>query len=410
VIGDWLINYSAMKKIILFITVTLFHVVAFAQDQFTFSGNIIGGNNLSARLSYQNEKGTLITDSGSLQNGSFVFKGSINGVSRSTLIIYSPPYQPKNISEKNMTTVFLEKGDVSAIANYDNLKEIKVIGSKSHDEWLALEKRLHEKDDELEPISKNFSKLYREFNEAKQQKKSKEILDSLENRVAKAKKLIDPFSSRYENIVREFVFTHPNSYISPMQMGTYVSSWPIDSVRLAYNQFSPSVQNTNAGKIIKKEIDAILSRSTNTPAINFTIKDINGKTLSLNNFKGKYVLLDFWGSWCLPCRESTPHLIKVFKKYNKSGLEIIGVAADDTESSWRRAIKTDKTDIWHNVLTKRKPSKNGVKGFYPIVDDYAIGGFPTKILIDKNGTIIGRYIGTQDADLLDKKLAEVFNM
>jgi thiol-disulfide isomerase/thioredoxin len=113
------------------------------------------------------------------------------------------------------------------------------------------------------------------------------------------------------------------------------------------------------------------------------------------------VLLDFWGSWCIPCREGMPHMIELFRKYNKSGLDIIGVAVQEpSPEDWRKAIAKDKTGIWYNIMGDIKSDK--------INKLYGINIYPTKILIDKNGIIIGRYDGTEGANTLDKKLAEVF--
>jgi thiol-disulfide isomerase/thioredoxin len=147
-------------------------------------------------------------------------------------------------------------------------------------------------------------------------------------------------------------------------------------------------------------------------AASFSTIDINGKPIKLSDFKGKYVLLDFWASWCVPCRKSNPHLIEIYHQYKAKGFDIIGVSDDDTrQMQWRNAVKHDSTGIWHQILrgagkiTAQKSSGNS-KDLHQL---YSIQSLPTKILIDPTGKIIGRY-GDNDTtdDDLDKKLKEIF--
>ncbi len=161
-----------------------------------------------------------------------------------------------------------------------------------------------------------------------------------------------------------------------------------------------------------EEIKKLESGSPGSKAAAFKAKDINGEQLSLSDFKGKkYVMIDFWASWCVPCRKGNPHLISVYNKYKEKGFEIIGVANDDNAvEAWKKAVAQDKIGIWKHVLSgyKRNASE-AEKGEY-INERYGIHTLPTKILIDKNGIIIGRYGGGGEDDAaMDKKLEEIFS-
>jgi thiol-disulfide isomerase/thioredoxin len=145
----------------------------------------------------------------------------------------------------------------------------------------------------------------------------------------------------------------------------------------------------------------------------FSTTDINSKPLKLSDFKGKYVLLDFWASWCVPCRKSNPHIIELYHKYKGKGFDVIGVADDDNRLlQWRNAVKQDSTGIWHQVLrgagkiSAQQSGKSNSKDLHLL---YNIQSLPTKILIDPTGKIIGRY-GDNDTtdDDLDKALTEIF--
>jgi thiol-disulfide isomerase/thioredoxin len=258
---------------------------------------------------------------------------------------------------------------MTATVTYDHFKEIKITGSKTQLEYEMLQKK-------YDAIDKNSDSLYEKFS----------------------------------NVTREFIINHPSSYVSAFHLSLYKTRWSIDSVKSLYTKLSPSMQNSFYGKEVKETIDEIENNSVGRKAKEFKTVDINGKEISLSDFKGKYVLLDFWGSWCVPCRQSMPHLIDLFRKYHDSGLEIIGVAEEDdsTDLAWRAAVKKDKTYIWYNVLSTPLTADQKIKNSSSIVKKFGVKVFPTKILIDPTGVIIGRYRGTADESALDKKLSELF--
>ncbi|RYG08102.1 MAG: TlpA family protein disulfide reductase, partial [Chitinophagaceae bacterium] len=138
--------------------------------------------------------------------------------------------------------------------------------------------------------------------------------------------------------------------------------------------------------------------------------DIGGKPLSLADFKGKYVLLDFWASWCVPCREGNPHLKKLYAQYKNKGLEIIGVSDDDSKPyAWKAAVAQDQIGMWKHVLRGLKRVGDTYDRTNDISENFGIHTLPTKILIDRNGKIVGRYGGGGESDeAMDKKLAEIF--
>jgi thiol-disulfide isomerase/thioredoxin len=120
--------------------------------------------------------------------------------------------------------------------------------------------------------------------------------------------------------------------------------------------------------------------------------DMQGKQVDLNALKGHYVLLDFWGSWCRPCRASHPHLKELYAKYKDKGFEIVGIATEHAKTKeeciklWKNAVTEDGL-TWLQVLN----NENGEK--FDAVKEYNVTAFPTKILLDKDGNIIGRYVG-----------------
>ena len=175
-----------------------------------------------------------------------------------------------------------------------------------------------------------------------------------------------------------------------------------------------SLQQTQAGKDIAEEIRKLAAGSPGSPAADFTAKELNGSTFSLSALRGKYVLIDFWASWCVPCRKSMPHVRELYERYKGKGLEVLAVSDDDHDSTvWKKAVAKDGTGIWHNVLRgfdMDKRMKN-LPNDKDISEKFGIHSLPTKILIDPQGTIIGRYDqGTdEEAAAMDKKLADLLD-
>ncbi|WP_410221116.1 TlpA family protein disulfide reductase [Pedobacter sp.] len=190
-------------------------------------------------------------------------------------------------------------------------------------------------------------------------------------------------------------------------MDIYKTRLKIDVLKSFYDQLAPLIKQSNNGQAIARFIGKSEENGSGQIAKDFSGEDPNGKVIKLSDYRGKYVLLDFWGSWCLPCRESVPHLKELFKKYHSKGFEVVAIAVDDKIANWKKAIKIDGTELWSNIMDM--PSMNkGEVNTKAIHYQYDVHLFPTKLLIDKNGIILARYNGADPAKDLDKKLAELF--
>jgi len=204
-----------------------------------------------------------------------------------------------------------------------------------------------------------------------------------------------------------FITGHPASYLSPYLMAHYLGSrrLPIDSALMLYNAFTPAVKNSIAGAEIGGEIKTRQASAPGKVAPVFVKTDIDGKNIDLTSFRNKnYVLLDFWASWCIPCRAETPRIKQLYKRFHTGGLEIISIAWDFKETDWRDAISKDSTGMWRHIKADMHANDGTMR------EKYAINGIPSYILIDKNGVIIGRYHGSDDnesTDDLEKKLSEL---
>lgn len=135
---------------------------------------------------------------------------------------------------------------------------------------------------------------------------------------------------------------------------------------------------------------------TGSPAPEISMKDTTGRTVKLSSLRGKVVLIDFWASWCMPCRQANPKVVELYRQYKSRGFEIYGVSLDDNKERWKQAIRADKL-TWYHVSELKKWETD-------IIKDYHVSAIPFTVLIDRNGRIIEKGLSVE---ALEKKLGEI---
>lgn len=168
-------------------------------------------------------------------------------------------------------------------------------------------------------------------------------------------------------------------------------------VKEAYHLLSPAIKKTTPAESVKYSLDDLDARKVNVKATNFVQNTVDDKPVGISDFKGKYVFVDFWASWCGPCRGENPNVLKAYNMYKDAGLEILGVSFDDKKEAWIKAIKEDGMP-WTQI--------SALKGFEnEAAKIYKIQGIPSSLLINTEGEIIAYDLRGQN---LEKKLADVF--
>jgi len=197
---------------------------------------------------------------------------------------------------------------------------------------------------------------------------------------------------------KKWIVAHKNSPISSYIM--YVDLWrniSRDELGAMLNALTPKAKDNVESKELEQLVYVYKHLRPGLPAMDFTQTDTSGKQVSLKDFKGKYVLLNFWASWCEPCREENPALVKIFNKYSNKGFTILSISLDNNRNSWIKAINTDRLN-WTHVSDLKQWSNE-------VSSKYAVNSIPHSILISPNGLIVADNMDTED---LEKKLAEIF--
>lgn len=205
-------------------------------------------------------------------------------------------------------------------------------------------------------------------------------------------------NTQYMAGLKNFLKTHPKSAVSAFIVGNDLNnpSIPLTEVIDAMSCLDKSLDNNSYIKAANKRVDAFKGTMVGYTATNFSQNTPEGKKVSLTDFRGKYVLIDFWASWCRPCRMENPAVVAAYNRFKDKGFTVLGVSMDSNRDPWLTAIQQDNL-TWTHV--------SDLKGWGNEVGKlYGVTGIPQNYLIDKEGKIIAKDLR---GAALEAKLAEV---
>lgn len=192
---------------------------------------------------------------------------------------------------------------------------------------------------------------------------------------------------------KQLIEENPDLPVAAQQFGFMLNSLELDEIERIFNSFTEEVRNSPLAAEARQEIATIKAVQPGNPAPDFTLNQPDGTPLTLSDLRGKIVVIDFWASWCKPCRAANPAMKELYKKYHAQGVEILGISNDNDHDAWRKAIEQDDLP-WLNVVDEFPVPMRGAR----VIGMYAAPHLPTLVLIDRNGIIVSPYVKKNDLE------------
>ncbi|WP_456420683.1 thioredoxin-like domain-containing protein [Lutibacter sp.] len=364
-------------------------------EEFTLTGEVIGSNTKQIILTYR-KNANFINDTIFVHNGKFRTKGIIS----SPIMAYlKGNIKKKGTSDPNYYSFFLEPKKINISLVEDKFKQAKVIGSVTQNEYERLKLVVDPLKEEVKLINKDAKAL-------RATKKSNTDKNFYNEKLKEISQKYSIKNNEIKAIQLKYVKKHPNSYLSAYLLDIYSSKISINEIKPYYSNLSPEIKTSFYAKRIKSKIELAENSEIGKPTPLFITNDIEGEEFSLEMYKGKYVLLDFWADWCVPCIKRFPDLKSIYEKYNSKGLEIVGLSLDKNIESWKKSVKKNNINTWNHIYIGRQ----NVKGD-SIFKSFNVRTIPALILINKDGIIEGRFLGADNKykfSDLEQKLNEIF--
>ena len=341
-------------------------------EGFTVNGTVIGADSGWVFLKKREEGKMITADSVRLKDGKFAFTGKVELPEVFYLML-------KNVN--GAFPFFIENAAITMNVQADSIDKSVATGSLSQDAYVAYLKSKMAYDLKLEAFYNDYMK-------------AKEAKDTVAAKTAE--NAYDSVDKAQSVFTKDYILKNGKSTVAAYLAISNAYAYSLEDLKAINKAMDPSIAASPYVKTLAERETILAKVEPGQPAPEFAMNDTTGKPISLSSFKGKVVLVDFWASWCGPCRAENPNVVAAFKKFGSKGFTVLGVSLDTDKSKWEAAIAKDGltwshvSDLigWQNAAAKQ----------------YGVMSIPANFLLDKEGKIIGSGLR---GEALVKKLEEV---
>lgn len=318
-------------------------------------------------LEKKDEKlGQITVDSAKIKDNKFYFEGNVKDVEMHTIRF-------QNL--RGALGVILEPGDLDIKVNKDSIFRASVKGSYNNDEMTAFNTEGYKMSKKVEEFEqKNMPVM-----QVAMQKNDTATVNRLRKEYA-------VFQEKFDVRNEKYIKTHPKSFVSVLLVESFLKEFEpkYDKIKSLYDGLDNELKKSKPGRVIKIKLDGLELVNIGQKAPGFVAQNPEGKMVSLKESLGKVTIIDFWASWCAPCRKENPNFVALYKEFHPKGLNFIGVALEQKgqRDKWIEAIKKDNLN-WIHVSNLQYWDD-------PIVKKYSLDGLPSTFILDKNGIIVAK--------------------
>ena len=356
-----------MKKIVFIITSALLFVACnnLKDNEFLISGTANGiENGKKVFIEVQTETGTLAKDTAVVTDGKFELKGITEEIDLGFIRIEN---------EQINLPLILEEGKIEINIVKDSLHKSTLGGTPNNDKFQKF-------NTESRAISEKVAKF--EKDNGPEMQKAQMSNDTVT--INKLLKEYKKFQNEMNDYSKKFIKENPDAYLSVLLLENFLMRQYLtpEEIKSYFEGLDKDVKETKSGKKIKTALDSMSAIVIGKPAPNFSAPSPEGKTISLKESLGNVTIIDFWASWCGPCRAENPNVVALYNEFHPQGLNIIGVSLDKDAAKWKEAIAKDGL-IWPHVSNLK---------FWedPIAKQYNVQSIPATFILDEKGNIVAK--------------------